>query len=108
VTRDKDSGIVNDPNDTGNRQLTTGNLSKSQNKPALLWFGAPKPAGKPKPGRAARPCDPRLVSAARELRDRWLERVNDEGVAPATGKYLVTRTLAAPAAPAELLLPNAA
>ncbi|MEO6437084.1 MAG: hypothetical protein ABIP55_15175 [Tepidisphaeraceae bacterium] len=37
--------------------------------------------------------DPRLVAAARELRDRWLERVNATPLL-ATGKYEVGRALA--------------
>lgn len=38
--------------------------------------------------------DPRLVSAARELRDRWLERVNDDPSAIlGLGKYDVSRAI---------------
>ena len=40
--------------------------------------------------------DPKLVAAARELRDRYLERVNREGrfvLEAAAGKYDVSRTL---------------
>jgi len=41
-----------------------------------------------------RACDPRLVAAARELRDRWLEQVNSgEHPQEASGKYDVSRTL---------------
>jgi hypothetical protein len=48
--------------------------------------------------------DPRLVAAARELRDRWLERVNGEGFAlEAQGKYDVSKQLAAPARPGDIL-----
>ena len=38
--------------------------------------------------------DPKLRAAARELRDRWMERVNDPLVLPAMaqGKYDVSRT----------------
>jgi ribosomal protein S18 acetylase RimI-like enzyme len=42
-------------------------------------------------------CDPKLVQAARELRDRWLESMN-EGVgvvSDGAGKYDVSRTIAA-------------
>jgi hypothetical protein len=45
--------------------------------------------------------DPRLVAAARELRDRWLERVNrgeNEQLLPSRGKYDVTACLPAPPA----------
>jgi hypothetical protein len=54
--------------------------------------------GRPRPG------DPRLVTAARELRDRWMERVNDDPLllasagssgAGAGAKYDVTRVIAA-------------
>ncbi len=50
--------------------------------------------------------DPRLVAAARELRDRWLEQVNREGFALPGGKYDVSRELAAPRKEA-LQLPQA-
>jgi hypothetical protein len=39
--------------------------------------------------------DPRLVAAARELRDRWLEQVNREGFALPAGKYDVSRSIEA-------------
>ena len=44
-------------------------------------------------GRAARePNGPRLVAAARELRDRWLERVNaDASALVSEAKYDVSR-----------------
>jgi hypothetical protein len=57
-----------------------------------------KPAKQPKPKaeKIKRTCDPRLVSAARELRDRYLEHVNSEAHAlRAIGKYAVSRTLPA-------------
>ncbi|CAN5547100.1 hypothetical protein BH09PLA1_BH09PLA1_14260 [soil metagenome] len=42
--------------------------------------------------RVQRVCDPRLVSAARELKDRWLEKVNnDPSLLSAEGKYEVSR-----------------
>jgi hypothetical protein len=41
--------------------------------------------------------DPKLVAAARELRDRWLEKVNSGLYLPqAEGKYEISRQLAAP------------
>jgi len=59
-----------------------------------------KPAGEKTPKRekaesqkTKRVCDPRLVSAARELRDRWLERVNASPL-EAQGKYEVARPIA--------------
>jgi hypothetical protein len=61
-----------------------------------------KPEKKPKAKN-----DPKLVAAARELRDRWLEKVNSAGGAEGAGgasglacggKYDVSKALAAPAA----------
>ena len=58
--------------------------------------------------------DPKLVAAARELRDRWLEQVNADGgtggaggasVLQANGKYDVSKRLPAPA-PAPAPQPN--
>jgi hypothetical protein len=49
---------------------------------------------KDKPPRAKRTCDPKLVAAARELRDRWLEQVNaDPLLFTARGKYEVGRVI---------------
>jgi GNAT superfamily N-acetyltransferase len=52
-----------------------------------------------KPKREKKPkvkCDPKLVSAARELRDRWLEHVNaGEMLLEGAGKYDVSKTLPA-------------
>jgi hypothetical protein len=40
--------------------------------------------------------DPRLVAAARELKDRWLEEINSGRYLPmANGKYDLARTLIA-------------
>ncbi|HLL88915.1 MAG TPA: GNAT family N-acetyltransferase [Tepidisphaeraceae bacterium] len=62
-----------------------------------------------KPGAAKRPKrknDPKLVAAARELRDRWLEEVNAGRYLPAArGRYDVTRVLAADAAVADAARP---
>jgi hypothetical protein len=69
------------------------------------------PVVPPKPERARVPktkvkADPKLVAAARELRDRWLERVNEGrgggGLLP-SGKYDVARALPEPQAPAKRL-----
>ncbi len=61
-----------------------------------LRFATPKPVQAPieKPKREAKKNDPRLVAAARELRDRWLEQVNATPLLP-QGKYDVSRTLVA-------------
>ncbi len=63
--------------------------------------GEPLPAIKPakalkeKSPRPKRVCDARLVSAARELRDRWLEEVNaGRYLLEASGKYEVRRLMA--------------
>ncbi len=72
--------------------------------PAMLWFGTPAaakavvPAGVEKPVKTKKPKaknDPRLVAAARELRDRWLEQVNtgQANVALPVGKYEVCRAI---------------
>ena len=76
-----------------------------------LWF-APKPAPPPeptpepakeKPKRPAVKNDPKLVAAARELRDRYLEQFNEQfnggRFAPPAGKYDVAPPVAAPVAP---------
>jgi hypothetical protein len=47
---------------------------------------------KPKAEKIKRVCDPRLVSAARELRDRWLEQVNATPLI-GQGKYDVSRAI---------------
>jgi hypothetical protein len=49
---------------------------------------------KPKAKKAKRVCDPRLVSAARELRDRWLEQINSTPLL-SQGKYDVSRLIEA-------------
>src|SRR5687767_3718200 len=64
--------------------------------PSGLRFAVAKePEAKPR--REPRPKvknDPRLVAAARELRDRWLERVNADASALAgEGKYDVSRRI---------------
>jgi hypothetical protein len=50
--------------------------------------------GQKKPRREKRKADPKLIAAARELRDRWLEKVNEDPslILPA-GKYDVAREL---------------
>ncbi|HEV7297870.1 MAG TPA: GNAT family N-acetyltransferase [Tepidisphaeraceae bacterium] len=54
----------------------------------------PTKAAKPKATKVKRVCDPQLATAARELRDRWLEQVNSGQYEPAVGgKYDVTRAI---------------
>jgi GNAT superfamily N-acetyltransferase len=79
-------------------------------------FAKPAPAaGEAKTGNTPREKkpkaknDPALVAAARELRDRWLERVNaGEYVLEDAGKYDVTRMLAAAPTASLKALPHAA
>ena len=50
--------------------------------------------GQKKPRREKRKADPKIISAARELRDRWLEKVNqDPSLILPAGKYDVARAL---------------
>ena len=57
---------------------------------------------KPKPKREKQKNDPKLVAAAREFRDRYLDEVNTGRMLPsANGKHDVSRQLAA--APATLM-----
>jgi len=79
-----------------------------------LRFADPAPpagAGKPKQ-RAERPkvkIDPQLVAKARELRDRYLEQVNERLLLAPGGKYDISRALGSGAAatPSTLSLPAA-
>jgi hypothetical protein len=63
---------------------------------AVMWFAPPTPAvetPKREPRQKVKN-DPKLIAAARELRDRWLEQVNaDPSVLLSNGKYDVTRPL---------------
>jgi hypothetical protein len=87
------------------RAATKEPLPKASITQGGLHFAAPKPAvaeSEPKAKGDKRPKvkapkvknDPKLVAAARELRDRWLERVHaDPSVLTSGGKYDVTRAL---------------
>jgi hypothetical protein len=58
-----------------------------------------EPPAKPRRARTARrKHDPKLIAAARELRDRWLEQVNATPL-PSHGKYDITRALSASTTP---------
>jgi hypothetical protein len=62
----------------------------------------PRPKSKRQSRRAGMKNDPRLVAAARELRDRWLERVAHEPqLLESRGKYRVCRSLEASGAGAD-------
>ena len=72
-----------------------------------LQFAAPVAPKSETPKREARKKiknDPKLVAAARELRDRWLERVNKTPLL-AVGKYDVTRALPSTRDPAKREMP---
>ena len=66
-----------------------------------LWFAPPAATKSDKRERAKRQAiknDPKHVAAARELRDRWLEKVNsDPSLLACGGKYDVSKALIAPA-----------
>jgi hypothetical protein len=68
--------------------ILSGGLRFTATEPSVIEEKAEKRAKKPKAKN-----DPRLVAAARELRDRWLEQVNGEGFALPAGKYDVSRRL---------------
>jgi hypothetical protein len=63
-------------------------------------------ASKAKPPKVRHENDPKLIAAARELRDKYLEQVNSPGgemlLPRACGKYDVSRQLAPGATPMEL------
>lgn len=74
-----------------------------------FWFAPPSPAkseetvgATPAPKVKAKN-DPRLIAAARELRDRWLEQINDTPLVE-FGKYEVNRLLPTVPHPEELPL----
>jgi hypothetical protein len=111
--RTEDSGLRTESKTKklrGPKSSTQSSVLSTQSSPAPirrngLLFDIPKqgeplpeakPAktSKPKVERTKRVCDPRLVSAARELRDRWLEQVNAGLYLPqAKGKYEVERAI---------------
>ena len=83
----------------------TGGLCSAP--PAPVVVGSEKPRGKKLGAKNA----PKLVAAARELRDWWLEHVNAGGmVLECGGKYDLARPwhLDAPAMPPFRALPHAA
>ena len=72
--------------------------SAPQAKPETVLVNA-KPKREKKSGGAKAKNDPKLIAAARELRDRWLEKVNapgGEGLLGGQGKYEVARLPTAP------------
>ncbi len=81
---------------TGNSQLATSSAPTMETRglrfapiAPVSEVSIPKP---PRPARVKVKVDPKLVSAARELRDRWMERVNeDPSVLESNGKYVIHR-----------------
>jgi hypothetical protein len=112
----EESTKLHDPHaGSPNPKQGPSNKSKAQNKGVLpptrrfVQFGraslnlvaAPEPVAPVEKQKAPRKPkvknDPKLVAAARELRDRWLEHVNRNPAALVSeGKYQVSRMLAAP------------
>jgi hypothetical protein len=96
-----------------NVKQTSNSKLRTQNKGPLpptrrgVQFG--RPSAKSEPAPAPAPAakkekqkkqkvknDPKLIAAARELRDRWLERINEDPAmleAGSNGKYDVSKTL---------------
>ena len=106
--------IPNSKSQTQSKPIAKANITHGALRFAAPMPAAVEPASKAK--RAPRPKaknDPRLVAAARELRDRWMEEINSGRYLPeANGKYEVSRAIehsAATIAPlAELPAPLAA
>jgi hypothetical protein len=101
------------PRHTATKQLEDRSAKKPRAMPAKvrarrpdrrplcggLMFAAPVVEKPKSPKKEKIRNDPKFVSAARELRDRWLERVNDNPAlleGGANGKYSVVRQIAAP------------
>jgi len=81
--------------------------------PSVVVVENVTPETKPAPAKTRREkkkADPKLVAAARELRDRWLEHVNaGETLIEGAAKYDVSRVIAAPPASIDRkALPHAA
>lgn len=86
------------------RALPEKTVAKVKRKPIVMrrQFGPPsmtmpqpEPIAKePKAKREKQKADPRLIAAARELRDRWLEEINEVPLIGA-GKYQVARLIEA-------------
>jgi hypothetical protein len=74
-------------------KAATNREGEARTRSAFLGF-AIAGVGREKPAKRAVRNDPKLIAAARELRDRWLERVNSGTQLPlAIGKYDPSRRL---------------
>ena len=97
------------------RQTTNRNAKSPQRNPIRLKrfrFESEAPAKPAKPRKEKAPkekIDPKFVAAARELRDRYLEQVNEHTVLLSQGKYDVSPPIAlnAPSAQPMPMLPAA-
>jgi hypothetical protein len=93
--------------------IVVGGRIKYVDRPGYVAPAAPEPAAPaPKERKAKRPAekiDPKYLAAARELRDRYLERFNSGLVLP-QGKYAVGRLIdqTMPQSKPIALLPQAA
>jgi len=103
----KDSGLSAESRPKKRRQLKSAQSAALSPQHSLrrngLMFDIPAPGEplpetalartpKPRAPRVKRACDPRLASAARELRDRWLETMNAQP-SEGRGKYDVARMI---------------
>lgn len=119
-----DSEVARAPRPCRKKSTSTGEAPVPQLMPPTrrrVQFGAapiapaPEPVAKTKPAKQKREkvkADPVLVAKARELRDRWLEKVNEDPAlllsGGAQGKYAVGRELTeSSSATPQLLLPAA-
>jgi hypothetical protein len=97
------AGPVSRPSLEAPKQARRGKSPEKKEQATMgrLQFNIPAPPKCEKTKREPRPKqknDPKLIAAARELRDRWLETVNEPGGASqllANGKYSVARRIAA-------------
>jgi hypothetical protein len=86
----------------GKVAIFVGGRINCVNRPAYI---APEPTKKPRPTNAAKPPAPKFdrkyLAAARELRDRYLQQLDDSALTlESRGKYDVSRALAGGALPA--------
>ena len=79
---------------TSKAAIAQGGLRFASPKPDVSALKHPLPEQSQRERKKKVKNDPRLVAAARELRDRWLERVHaDPSVLTSSGKYDVSRAL---------------
>jgi hypothetical protein len=96
----RDAARLSSPKSHATKKITPPRPTTLQERGGLRFGNPapPPPEKKPREKRAKIKNDPKYVAAARELRDRWLEKVNAPGGASLllpSGKYDVSRTLSA-------------